>query len=71
VRSLVVAAQGCWCGFASHATSLAKNKVITLLRPYAPNGSGGIEVLGECRDVTDHLGNRDTINTPLPPDALS
>ena len=41
------------------------------LRPYAPNGSGGIEVHGECRDVTDHLGNRDTINTPLPPDALA
>ena len=58
-------------GFASHAPSVAKNNVVTLLRPYAPNGSGGIEVRGECRDVTDHLGNRDTINTPLPPDALA
>jgi hypothetical protein len=58
-------------GFVSHAPSLAKNNVVTLLRPYAPNGSGGIEVRGECRDVTDHLGNRDTINTPLPPDALA
>jgi hypothetical protein len=58
-------------GFVSHAPSLAKNNVVTLLRPYAPNGSGGIEVRGECRDVTDHLGDRDTINTPLPPDALA
>jgi hypothetical protein len=58
-------------GFASHATSLAKDNIVTLLRPYAPNGSGGIEVRGECRDATDHLGNRDTINTPLPPDALT
>jgi hypothetical protein len=58
-------------GFASHATSLAKNNVVTLLRPYAPNGSGGIEVRGECRDVTDHRGSQDTVNTPLPPNALS
>lgn len=58
-------------GFASHATSLAKNNVITLLRPYAPNGSGGIEVRGECRDVTDHFGKPDAVNTPLPPEALS
>jgi hypothetical protein len=58
-------------GYASHAPSLAKNNVVTLLRPYAPNGSGGIEVRGECRDVTDHLGNRDTVNTPLPPGTLA
>jgi hypothetical protein len=58
-------------GFVSHAPSLAKNNIVTLLEPYAPNGSGGIEVRGECRDATDHLGNRDTINTPLPPDALT
>lgn len=58
-------------GYASHAPSLARNNVITLLRPYAPNGSGGIEVRGACRDVTDHLGNPDTINTPLPPHALT
>jgi hypothetical protein len=30
--------------FKSHATSLAKNNVVTLLRPYAPNGSGGHRV---------------------------
>jgi hypothetical protein len=58
-------------GFASHAASLAKDSVVTLLRPYAPNGSGGIEIRGECRDATDHRGNQDTVNTPLPPDALS
>jgi hypothetical protein len=58
-------------GFKSHAASLAKNNVVTLLRPYAPNGSGGIEVRGECRDVTDHFGKPDAVNTPLPPDALS
>jgi hypothetical protein len=57
-------------GFASHATSLARNNVVTLLRPYATNGSGGIEVRGECRDVTDHRGSQDTVNTPLPPNAL-
>jgi hypothetical protein len=58
-------------GFASHAASLAKDNVITVLRPYAPNGSGGIEVRGECRDVTDHRGNQDIVDTPLPPNALS
>jgi hypothetical protein len=58
-------------GFASHAASLAKDNVVTLLRPYAPNGSGGIEVRGECRDVTDHRGNQDIVDTPLPPNALS
>ncbi len=58
-------------GFASHATSVAKDNVVTLLRPYAPNGSGGIEIRGECRDVTDHRGSQDTVNTPLPPDALA
>jgi hypothetical protein len=58
-------------GFASHAASLAKDNVITLLRPYAPNGSGGIEIRGECRDVTDHRGDQDAVNTPLPPEALS
>jgi hypothetical protein len=58
-------------GFASHAASLAKHNVITVLRPFAPNGSGGIEVRGECRDVTDHRGNQDIVDTPLPPDALS
>jgi len=58
-------------GFASHATSLAKDNIVTVLRPYAPNGSGGIEVRGECRDVTDHREGRDIINAPLPPDALS
>ena len=58
-------------GFASHAASLAKDNVITVLRPYAPNGSGGIEVRGECRDDTDHRGNQDIVDTPLPPDALS
>jgi hypothetical protein len=58
-------------GFASHATSMAKNDVVTLLRPYAPNGSGGIEIRGECRDITDHRGSQDTVNTPLPHDALS
>jgi hypothetical protein len=39
-------------GFASHAASLAKDSVVALLRPYAPNGSGAIEIRGECRDVT-------------------
>jgi hypothetical protein len=58
-------------GFKSHAASLAKDNVVTLIRPYAPNGSGGIEVRGECRDVTDHFGKPDAVNTPLPPDALS
>lgn len=58
-------------GFASHAASLARNDVITVLRPYAPNGSGGIEVRGECRDVTDHRGKPDSFNTPLPPGTLS
>jgi hypothetical protein len=58
-------------GFASHATSLAKDNVVTLLAPYAPNGSGGIEVRGECRDVTDHRGKPDAVNTPLPKEALS
>jgi hypothetical protein len=58
-------------GFASHAPSLAKNNVVTLIRPYAPNGSGGIEIRGECRDATDHFGKPDAVNTPLPPDALS
>jgi len=58
-------------GFASHATSLAKDNIVTVLRPYAPNGSGGIEVRGECRDVTDHRDGRDIINAPLPRDALS
>jgi hypothetical protein len=57
-------------GFASHAASLAKDNAVTLLRPYAPNGSGGIEVRGECRDVADHRGNQDIVDTPLPPDAL-
>jgi hypothetical protein len=58
-------------GFASHAASLAKDNAIAVLRPYAPNGSGGIEVRGECRDVTDHRGNQDIVDTPLPPEALS
>ncbi len=58
-------------GFASHAASLAKDNAITVLRPYAPNGSGGIEVRGECRDVTDHRGNQDIVDTPLPPKALA
>jgi hypothetical protein len=58
-------------GYRTHATSLAKNNIVTVLSPYGPNGSGGIEVLGECRDVTDHLGQPDTINTPVPPNALS
>jgi hypothetical protein len=58
-------------GFASHAASLAKDNVVTVLRPYAPNGSGGIEVRGDCRDVTDHLGSPDAVDTPLPADALS
>ena len=63
-----------WSGdsdFASHSPSVAKGNVVALLRPYAPNGSGGIEIRGECRDVTDHRDNRDTVNTPLPSDALS
>jgi hypothetical protein len=58
-------------GFKSHAASLAKNNVVTLIRPYAPNVSGGIEIRGECRDVTDHFGKPEAVNTPLPPDALS
>ncbi len=58
-------------GFASHAASPAKDSVVALLRPYAPNGSGGIEIRGECCDVTDHRGNQDAVNTPLPPEALS
>jgi hypothetical protein len=58
-------------GFASHAASLAKDNAVTLLRPYAPNGSGGIEVRGDCRDATDHRGKQDIVDTPLPPDALS
>jgi len=58
-------------GFASHAASVTKDNIVTLLRPYAPNGSGGIEVRGECRDVTDHRGNQDTVDTPLPPNALA
>ena len=58
-------------GFATHAASVAKDNVITVLRPYAPNGSGGIEVRGECRDATDHRGNQDIVDTPLPPGALS
>jgi hypothetical protein len=66
--------RGGWSGdtdFASHSPSVAKDNVVALLRPYAPNGSGGIEVRGECRDITDHRDNRDTVNTPLPSDALS
>jgi len=58
-------------GFASHAASLARDNVITVLTPYAPNGSGGIEVRGECRDATDHRGQPDIVDTPLPPEALS
>jgi hypothetical protein len=58
-------------GFASHAASLARDSTVALLRPYAPNGSGGIEIRGECRDVTDHRGDQDAVNTPLPPEALS
>jgi len=63
-----------WSGdsdFAGHSPSVAKDNAVTVLRPYAPNGSGGIEVRGECRDATDHRDKPDTFNTPLPPDALA
>ena len=51
--------------------SLTKNNVVALLRPYTPNGSGGIEIRGDCRDVTDHRGNPDTFNSPIPAETLS
>jgi hypothetical protein len=57
-------------GFRSHSPSLAKDKVVALLRPYSPNGGGGIEVRGECRDVTDHRGNDDIVNSPITADVL-
>ena len=48
--------------FHSHSPALEKNNVVVILRPQDPNASTrGIEVLGECRDITTTKDDRGPI----------
>jgi hypothetical protein len=45
--------------FHSHSPALRKNNVIVVLRPQDPGASTrGLEVIGECRDVTTTIDER-------------
>ena len=45
--------------FHSHSPALRKNNVIVVLRPQDPGASTrGLEVIGECRDVTTTIDGR-------------
>lgn len=45
--------------FHSHSPALTKNRVTVVLRPQDPNASTrGVEVIGECRDVTTTMSSR-------------
>ena len=56
-----------WSGdpdFHSHAPALRKDNVIVILRPQDPNASTrGVEVIGECRDITTTIDNRGPVQT--------
>lgn len=50
--------------FLSHAPALKKNNVIVVLRPQDPNAATrGVDVIGECRDVTTTIEDRGPIQS--------
>jgi hypothetical protein len=50
--------------FLSHAPALRKNDVIIVLRPQDPNATTrGVDVIGECRDVTTTIEDRGPVQS--------
>lgn len=50
--------------FLSHAPALRKNDVIIVLRPQDPNAATrGVDVIGECRDVTTTIEDRGPVQS--------
>jgi len=50
--------------FLSHAPALKKNRVIIVLRPQDPNSATrGVDVIGECRDVTTTIEGRGPVQS--------
>lgn len=52
--------------FLSHAPALKKNAVVIVLRPQDPNSTTrGIDVIGECRDVTTTIEGRGPVQSVM------
>lgn len=52
--------------FLSHAPALKKNDVIIVLRPQDPNAATrGVDVIGECRDVTTTIEDRGPVQSVI------